>query len=103
MSCQLGLLPFQNRAILVDGLLDCQTMSVLAQFWQVVRRPMDLYAHQYLCILEQWFMLYEQNIKGYIIGNLSVDCDHPLHLKVMFVMHAKNLQLIGILLLDNPQ
>jgi hypothetical protein len=48
-------------------------------------------------------MLYEQKIKGYRIGNLSIDCDHPLHWKVMFVMHAKNLQLIGILLLDNPQ
>jgi hypothetical protein len=41
--------------------------------------------------------------KGYRIGNFSVDCDHPLHWKVMFVMHAKNLQLIGILLLDNSQ
>jgi hypothetical protein len=46
---------------------------------------------------------YEHKTKGYRIGNFFVDCDHPLHWKVIFVMHAKNLQLIGILLLDNPQ
>jgi hypothetical protein len=46
-------------------------------------------------------MLYEQKTKGYRIGDFSVNCDHPFHWKVMFVMHAKNLQLIGILLLDN--
>jgi hypothetical protein len=56
MSCQLGLLSFQNRAILVDGCWIVKRCPFELNFGKQLEDPWIYMPTKKLCILEQQFV-----------------------------------------------